>query len=183
MLEKNFVHRLSCLQPDSSLYLWCLGKFGFIVACVAGWMCVHAKLLQLSLILWDSMDYSPPGSSVHGILQARVLEWVAVLSSRASSQPRDPHPEWGFIVSPKFTCSQNLRRWRYGNIVLADVIKYLEIMMDLEWILTCPFEKKEPRDRGKEPCEDRGRDGSDVATSQGMPGATRDWRRQRRILP
>ena len=73
-------------------------------------MCVHAKLLQLSLILWDSMDYSPPGSSVHGILQARVLEWVAVLSSRASSQPRDPHPGWGFIVSPKFTCSQNLRR-------------------------------------------------------------------------
>ena len=70
------------------------------------------------------------------------LEWVAVLSSRGSSQPRDPHPGWGFIVSPKYMCSQNLRRWPYGNIVLADVIKYLEIMMDLEWILTCPFEKK-----------------------------------------
>ena len=35
------------------------------------------------------MDCSPPGSSVHGILQARTLEWVAVPSSRASSQPRD----------------------------------------------------------------------------------------------
>ena len=32
---------------------------------------------------------SPPGSSVHGILQARMLEWVAMLSSRGSSQPRD----------------------------------------------------------------------------------------------
>ena len=35
------------------------------------------------------MDYSLPGSSVHGILQARILEWVAMPSSRASSQPRD----------------------------------------------------------------------------------------------
>ena len=35
------------------------------------------------------MDCSPPGCSVHGILQARILEWVAMLSSRASSWPRD----------------------------------------------------------------------------------------------
>ena len=35
------------------------------------------------------MDYSPPGSSVHGIFQARTLEWVAVSFSRGSSQPRD----------------------------------------------------------------------------------------------
>ena len=35
------------------------------------------------------MDCSPPGSSVHGILQAGTLEWVAVLSSRGSSPPRD----------------------------------------------------------------------------------------------
>ena len=39
--------------------------------------------------LWDPMDRSPPGSSVHGILQARILEWVAMPSSRASSQPGD----------------------------------------------------------------------------------------------
>ena len=38
------------------------------------------------------MDYSPPGSSVHGILQGRILEWVAVLSSSGSSQPRDWTP-------------------------------------------------------------------------------------------
>ena len=35
------------------------------------------------------MDCSPPGSSVHGILQARIVEWVAMLSSRGSSPPRD----------------------------------------------------------------------------------------------
>ena len=50
-------------------------------------MCV--KLLQLCLTLCDPMDCSPPGSSVHGILQARILEWVAMPSSRGSSQPRD----------------------------------------------------------------------------------------------
>ena len=38
----------------------------------------------------DSMDHSPPGSSVHGILQARFLEWIAMPSSRGSSRPRDP---------------------------------------------------------------------------------------------
>ena len=35
------------------------------------------------------MDRSPPGSSVHGIVQARILEWIAMPSSRGSSQPRD----------------------------------------------------------------------------------------------
>jgi len=35
------------------------------------------------------MDYSPPGSCVHGILQARALEWVTISFSRGSSQPRD----------------------------------------------------------------------------------------------
>ena len=39
--------------------------------------------------LCDPMDYSPPGPSVHGILQTRILEWVAMASSRGSSQHRD----------------------------------------------------------------------------------------------
>ena len=39
--------------------------------------------------LWDPVDGSPPGSTVHGILQARILEWVTISSSRGSSQPRD----------------------------------------------------------------------------------------------
>ena len=37
----------------------------------------------------NTMDYSPPGSSVDGILQARTLEWVAISYSRGSSRPRD----------------------------------------------------------------------------------------------
>ena len=52
--------------------------------------CVRAKWLQSCLILWDPMDCNPPGSSVHGILQARILEWVAMPSPRGSSRPKDP---------------------------------------------------------------------------------------------
>ena len=48
----------------------------------------YAKLLQ-HVWLCNPTDYSPPGSSVHGILQARILEWIAIPFSRASSWPRD----------------------------------------------------------------------------------------------
>ena len=47
--------------------------------------CVCAKLLQLCLTLCSPMDTSPPGSSVHRILQARILEWVVISYSRGSS--------------------------------------------------------------------------------------------------
>ena len=48
--------------------------------------CVHA---QSCLTLCDPMDCSPPGSFVHEISQARILEWVAIFPSRGSSSPRD----------------------------------------------------------------------------------------------
>ena len=47
-----------------------------------------AKSLQSCLTLCNLMDCSPPGSSVHWILQARLLEWIAIFSSSGSSQPR-----------------------------------------------------------------------------------------------
>ena len=51
--------------------------------------CMHPKSLQLCLILSDPMDCSPPSSSVHGIFQASMFEWIVILSSRGSSWPRD----------------------------------------------------------------------------------------------
>ena len=48
--------------------------------------CMHAKSLQSCLTLCDLMDSSPPGSSVHGILQARTLEWVAISFSHIPIQ-------------------------------------------------------------------------------------------------
>jgi len=51
--------------------------------------CMHAKSLQLCLTLCDPMNCGPPGPSVHGIRQARTLEWVAMSSSRVSHRLRD----------------------------------------------------------------------------------------------
>ena len=50
--------------------------------------------------LCDPMDCSPAGSSVHGILQTRILEWVTIFFSRGSSQPRDR--TWVFHIADRF---------------------------------------------------------------------------------
>ena len=50
---------------------------------------MSAKSLQSCLTLCDPVDQSTPGFSVHGILQGRILDWVAIPSSRGSFQPRD----------------------------------------------------------------------------------------------
>ena len=57
---------------------------------ICGWQyaCMCTKLLPLCLTLCDTMDCSPPHSSVHGILQARILDWVTIPSSRGYSRPR-----------------------------------------------------------------------------------------------
>ena len=66
-----------------------------------------AKLLQLCLILCDPMDCSLPGSSVHEILQARILEQVAMPSYRGASQTRDQ------------TRASCLLYWQVGSLPLA----------------------------------------------------------------
>ena len=50
---------------------------------------VLCLVTQLCPTLCDPMNCTPPGCSVHGILQARILKWAAMPSSRGSSQPRD----------------------------------------------------------------------------------------------
>ena len=52
-------------------------------------VCMYTQLLQSCPTLCNSTDCSPPGFSLHGILQARILVWVAMSSSRGSSQSRD----------------------------------------------------------------------------------------------
>ena len=49
----------------------------------------------------DAVECSPPGSSIHGILRLRILEWVAIPFSRESSQPRDP---------TRFSCIAEVKR-------------------------------------------------------------------------
>ena len=66
-----------------------------------------AKLLQSCLTFCDLMDCGPPGSSVHGILQARIMEWLAVPSSRVPSRPWDQTRILGLL------------HWQAGSLPLA----------------------------------------------------------------
>ena len=60
------------------------------------------EVAQSCATLCDPMDCSPPGSSIHGIFQARIWEWVAISFSRGSSQPRDQ--TWvSLIAGRRFT--------------------------------------------------------------------------------
>ena len=63
---------------------------------------VKSEVAQSCLTLCDPMDCSLPGSSVHGIFQATVLEWIAISFSRGSSQPRD-WTQVTHIVDRRFT--------------------------------------------------------------------------------
>ena len=71
------LHLLRLLHQQVILYHWCHLK---------QWKCVSHSVLSDCLRL---MDCSLPGSSVHGILQARILGWVAITFSRGSSRLRD----------------------------------------------------------------------------------------------
>ena len=64
--------------------------------------CMCVLVTQSCLTLHELMGYSPPGSSVHGIFQARIPEWVAIPFSRGSSQPRD-RTLFSFIAGGFFT--------------------------------------------------------------------------------
>ena len=50
---------------------------------------INVLVAQSCLTLFDPLEYSPPGSSIHGILHSRLLEWIAISFSRGSSHPRD----------------------------------------------------------------------------------------------
>ena len=70
----SVLHRMA--RPQAKLE-----SLGTVCVCV----CVCVFVAQSCLTLRDLMDYSPPGSSVHGILWPRTLEWVAISFSRGSS--------------------------------------------------------------------------------------------------
>ena len=72
----------------SVLHIWLLKPQYFCSESSFPLNTVLCLVAQSCPILCNSMDCSPPGSSVRGILQARVLEWVAMPSSRGSCQPR-----------------------------------------------------------------------------------------------
>ena len=85
--------------------IWKVCRYGKPLSLSLKWS--EVKVAQLCLTLCDPMDYT-----LHGILQARILEWVAVPSSRGSSQPRD-RTQVSFIASGFFT------RWATSELNLG----------------------------------------------------------------
>ena len=68
---------------------FCLGQNEDSAPQIALRHCSKEVMCSVTSVMCNPMDYSPPGSSVCGIIQARVLEWVAISFSRRSSRPRD----------------------------------------------------------------------------------------------
>ena len=88
----NAVLTTSHLDRMSALLMWGLALITWPRRYLWGFFSaarVCANLLQLCPTLCYTMDCSPPGSSLHGILHTRTLEWVAMPSSRGSPWPRD----------------------------------------------------------------------------------------------
>ena len=97
----KFARGIECTTPRVSPNV----NYGFWMIKMPQWACMHAKSLQSCPTLCNPMDCSPPGSSVHGILQARILEWVTMPSSRGSFQSRDRTP-----------VSYHLLHWRVDSL-------------------------------------------------------------------
>ena len=88
------------------------GSETYFLLCVS--MCV--LVAQSCLTLCNPIDCSPPGSSVHGILQARLLEWVPMPSSRESSPPMG-QTQVSLIAGRFFCLSHKESHW--NNVVKA----------------------------------------------------------------
>ena len=105
-------------------------------------ICVHAKSFQSCLTLCDCMGCSPPGSSAHGVLQARILEWVAVPFSRGSSQPRDrTHVclHFSALVGRFFTTSTTWEAPYVCVCVCVCVCVYDHVFIIYWWALRLPL--------------------------------------------
>ena len=84
---------------------------------------------QLYLTLLEPMDYSPPGSSVHEILQAGILEWVAIPFPRGSSQPRSPSSQADSLLSEPSGKSKTLYLF----------YSHMDLQLLLLWLLPLPL--------------------------------------------
>ena len=94
----------------------------------SSYMHCACSVTKLCPTLCDPIDCSPPGSTVHGILQARILEWVVMPFSRGSSQPRDRTP--ASCIAGRF-----LTKLRGKPVVRADVLfcRMLAALTIIKW--------------------------------------------------
>ena len=95
---------------------------------------VHKNVKSLSHVwLCDPMNCSPPGSSIHRIFQARILEWVAISFSRVSSRCRDTTPV-SHIAGILFTI------WDTRCLInFSENFRYIQTFSSLQHITMCPI--------------------------------------------
>ena len=126
--------------------------------CTVKWISyiyLHVKSLSSCPTVCNPMDCSPPGFSVRGILQARILEWIAICFSRRSSQPRDQtqvsciagrfFTYWATWVSELVKVAQScLTLWDTMHYTVHGILQ----ARILEWV-AFPFSRRssQPRDQ------------------------------------
>ena len=115
--------------------------------------CKPAKSLQLCLPLYDPTDYSPSGSSVHRIFQARILEWVAISSSRTllwrQYKKVDGHnpclTKVTLLLAGPIYCFIQIWFWKFINKIncnqwkLSEHPSILAVVSLIQWIFLYPF--------------------------------------------
>ena len=85
------------------------------------------------LTLCDLLDYSPPGSFIHGILQARILEWVAISFSRGSSPPEiKPLSCWGGPGNGYHVLKEEIHCYPY--LIMFLISSPLNIIQRMRWL-------------------------------------------------
>ena len=116
----------------------------------------------VGFVVSDPMDCSPPGSSVHGVFQARILEWVTISFSRGSSPPRDqtcvsssPTLQDGSLPTEPWITTLNVDFWfvilANGGVKPVTLIKTLKILLQsdlielhFQFIFLCLFNNIQP---------------------------------------
>ena len=142
-LTKMWLKGLPELYPifplEAIVLLLLLSRFSRVQLCATPYLliyrsqwrsttCVCVLVAQSFPALGDSMDCSPPSSSVLGILQARIWEWVAIPFSRGSSRPRDwtsVSPIAGRFFTISATRNPTLTYYIFVNIVSIFVFIYI----------------------------------------------------------
>ena len=89
------------------------------------YVCVHSKSLQSCPTLCDPIDCRPPDSSVFGILQVRLLEWVAISFSRRLSQPR----EWTCVSCSSCTAGSFFTIELWGSLTHTHIYTHTRVCM------------------------------------------------------
>ena len=105
-------------------------------------MCYFNNEIVSPPTLWDPMDSCPPGSSVHGISQARILEWLAISYFRGSFQPRD-QTQVSCIAGRFFTIQVTRESSKVIILIIAllrynsHTIQLIYQQYSIQWILVC----------------------------------------------